>query len=44
MGNRDIALFLLEKGARIDIFAATMLDKLDIIKAIIEDGPGRFTL
>ncbi|KRE83023.1 hypothetical protein ASG89_12865 [Paenibacillus sp. Soil766] len=39
MGKRDIALFLLEKGARIDIFAAAMLGKLEIVKAIIEDDP-----
>lgn len=39
MGNRDIALYLLEKGARIDLFAAAMLGKLDIVKAILQDDP-----
>jgi hypothetical protein len=33
MGRRDIAEFLLEHNARMDIFAATMLGKLDIVKA-----------
>ncbi len=35
MGNKAIANFLLENGARIDIFAAAMLGKLDIVKAIL---------
>jgi len=35
MGRRDIAEFLLEKGARLDLFAAAMLGKLDIIKAAL---------
>lgn len=39
MGKRDIALYLLEKGARIDLFSAAMLGKLDIVKAIINDDP-----
>ena len=39
MGRRDIALHLLESGANIDIFAAAMLGKLEIVKAIIEDNP-----
>ena len=29
MGRRDIAEFLLENGARLDLFAAAMLGKLD---------------
>ncbi len=33
MGNKPIANFLLEHGARLDIFAAAMLGKLDIVKA-----------
>src|SRR5688500_12895450 len=32
MGAREIALFLLSKGARIDLFAAAMLGKLEIVK------------
>ena len=39
MGKRDIAEFLLEKGARLDLFAAAMLGKLDIIKAAVAAYP-----
>ena len=39
MGRRDIATFLLEKGARIDIFAAAMLGHLDAVKAILTARP-----
>ncbi|MCC6300058.1 MAG: ankyrin repeat domain-containing protein [Anaerolineales bacterium] len=39
MGRRDIAEFLLERGARLDIFAATMLGKLDIVKAALDAYP-----
>jgi hypothetical protein len=39
MGRRDIAQFLLEKGARIDIFAAAMLGHLDVVKALIGARP-----
>ncbi len=39
MGRRDIAEFLLENGARLDLFAATMLGKLDIVKAALEAFP-----
>ena len=35
MGRKDIANFLLEHGARLDIFAAAMLGKLDIVKAAL---------
>lgn len=37
MGRRDIALFLLERGARLDLFAAAMLGKLEVVKAMIAD-------
>ena len=40
MGRRDIAEFLLEHNARMDIFAATMLGKLDIVKAAVAAFPG----
>jgi hypothetical protein len=33
MGARDIALYLLSKGARMDLFAAAMLGKVDVVKA-----------
>jgi hypothetical protein len=39
MGRRDIAEFLLERGARLDIFAAAMLGKLDIVKAALTAFP-----
>ncbi len=39
MGRKDIANFLLEHGARIDIFAATMLGKLEIVKATLAAFP-----
>ncbi|MBC6974567.1 ankyrin repeat domain-containing protein [Bacillus sp. Xin] len=39
VGRRDIALYLLEKGARMDIFAATMLGKLEIVQAILVTQP-----
>ena len=38
-GSREIAIFLLNKGARLDIFAAAMLGKLDIVKAALEAFP-----
>jgi hypothetical protein len=40
MGRRDIAEFLLDHNARLDIFAATMLGKLDIVKAAVAAFPG----
>ena len=39
MGRKDIALYLLERGARMDIFAAAMLGYLPIVKATIEAIP-----
>lgn len=39
MGRRDIALFLLDHGARLDIFAAAMLGRLEVVKAAIEAYP-----
>lgn len=40
MGARDIALFLIGQGARVDIFAAAMLGKLDVVKAMCAAMPG----
>jgi hypothetical protein len=40
MGRRDIALFLLESGARMDIFAAAMLGRVEIVRAVLESDPG----
>jgi len=39
MGARDIALFLLEHGARLDIFAAAMLGNLEVVKAALAVFP-----
>src|SRR2546421_11101491 len=39
MGRRDIAEFLLEHNARMDIFAATMLGELEIVKAAVAAFP-----
>jgi len=39
MGRKDIATFLLEHGARLDIFAAAMLGELEIVKAALEAYP-----
>lgn len=39
MGRKDIAVCLLESGARIDLFAAAMLGKLDIVKATLSVFP-----
>jgi hypothetical protein len=39
VGRREIALFLLERGARMDIFAAAMLGHLDIVRAMIAAVP-----
>ena len=39
MGRKDIAKFLLEHGARLDLFAATMLGKLEIVKAVLATFP-----
>ena len=39
MGRRDIALFLLDRGARIDLFAAAMLGHLEIVRATLQAFP-----
>jgi hypothetical protein len=52
MGRRDIVEMLLDKGARIDLFCATMLGLLDAVKAMLTlqpklidaKGPHGFTL
>jgi hypothetical protein len=38
-GQREIALYLLENGARLDLFAAAMLGKLEVVKAAVTDDP-----
>jgi hypothetical protein len=52
VGNKEIANYLLEKGARINLFVLTMLGKTDLVKPILETypqflnvaGPHGFTL
>ena len=39
MGEREIALFLLERGARMDIFAAAMLGYVDVVRALLDARP-----
>lgn len=39
MGAKQIANYLLEHGARLDIFAAAMLGKLEIVKAALKEYP-----
>ena len=39
MGNREIALFLLERGARLDLFAAAMLGYADVVREVLTVHP-----
>jgi hypothetical protein len=39
MGRRDIAIHLLDRGARMDIFAAAMLGQLEIVRATVAAFP-----
>jgi hypothetical protein len=39
MGRRDIALVLLERGARIDVFAAAMLGDVELVRAALQAYP-----
>jgi hypothetical protein len=39
MGRRDIAEYLLAHGARLDLFAAAMLGKVEIVKAAVAAFP-----
>lgn len=38
-GRREIALLLIEHGARFDIFAAAMLGQLEVVKAVLTAYP-----
>jgi len=52
MGRRDIAEYLIEQGARVDLFASAMLGELAVVKALLTlqpklieaKGPHGFTL
>jgi hypothetical protein len=39
VGRRDIAEYLLEHGARMDIFAAAMLGETEIVRAMLDAQP-----
>jgi hypothetical protein len=39
MGNKEIARFLLEKGARINLFCVAMLGQLEVVKGILALNP-----
>jgi hypothetical protein len=39
VGRKDIAMFLLENGARMNIFCAAMLGKLDVVKSVLTSFP-----
>lgn len=39
VGYRELALFLLEKGAQMNLFTAAMLGKMEIVKPILEIFP-----
>jgi uncharacterized protein YndB with AHSA1/START domain len=39
MGRRDIAELLLDRGARLDLFAAAMLGQIEIVRAILDAFP-----
>jgi hypothetical protein len=39
MGRRDIAVVLLEHGARMDVFAAAMLGEVEIVRAMLGAHP-----
>ncbi len=39
MGNREIAEFLVARGARLDIFVAAMLGRIEIVRALLAAWP-----
>lgn len=39
VGRKDIARYLLDRGARLDVFAAAMLGELEIVRAIVQAFP-----
>jgi hypothetical protein len=39
MGRRDIAELLLERGARLDVFAAAMLGMEEVVRAVLAADP-----
>lgn len=39
MGSREVALYLLSQGARMDVFCAAMLGRIEIVKAFLAADP-----
>jgi hypothetical protein len=39
IGSKDVATFLIGQGARMNIFCAAMLGKIDVVKAILSINP-----
>ncbi|WP_018758101.1 ankyrin repeat domain-containing protein [Paenibacillus terrigena] len=39
VGRQDIARYLLEQGAHLDLFAAAMLGYVDVVKSIVQVNP-----
>ena len=44
MGRKDIANYLLENGARLDLFAAATLGKLEIVKTVLSIYPNAISV
>jgi hypothetical protein len=40
MGNREIALFLIDSGARVTLFVLAMLGQTNLVKPVLEAYPG----
>ena len=40
VGNKEIAQFLLDRGARMNIFCAAMLGQIEIVKSVLTAFPG----
>ncbi|MGD1843245.1 MAG: hypothetical protein ACFB0B_20485 [Thermonemataceae bacterium] len=39
LGNKEIAHYLIEQGARVNVFILTMLGKTDLVKGLLEAYP-----
>ena len=44
VGHRDIAQYLLDNGARLDIFAAAMLGYIEIVRTFVAQRPDSLSL
>lgn len=43
LGNQEIATYLIEKGARVNLFVLTMLGKTELVKPVLEAYPKLLT-